>query len=69
MKLPVLGYTVLIHCQGVGTFAPHFPSMDEAEEFSNAMKLITDGTSVSEPLPVIASKNYIVNFDVQSAIT
>lgn len=69
MKMLVLGYTVLMHHQGVGTFAPHFPSIDEAEEFSNAMRILTDGTAISEPIPVVASKNYIVNFDEASAIT
>jgi len=33
------------------------------------MRILTDGTAISEPIPVVASKNYIVNFDEASAVT
>jgi hypothetical protein len=28
----------MMHNPGTGTFAPYFPNVDEAEEFSNAMR-------------------------------
>ena len=42
----------MMHHQDVGTFAPAFPTLDEAEEFSNAMRLITDNVAISEPVPL-----------------
>jgi hypothetical protein len=53
MKLPVTTWVVMIHNQDVGTFAPAFPNLDEAEEFSNAMRLLNDNMAVSEPVPVV----------------
>jgi hypothetical protein len=57
MKLPVTGYVVMMHSQDVGTFAPTFQTIDEAEEFSNAMRLVTDGVAISEPVPIVATQS------------
>ena len=53
MKFPVTAWIVMMHHQDVGTFAPAFPTLDEAEEFSNSMRLTTDGFSVAEPVPLV----------------
>jgi hypothetical protein len=53
MKLPVTAYLVLMHHQEAGTFSPAFPTLDEAEEFSNAMRAITSGLAVAEPIPMV----------------
>ena len=52
MKLPVTGYVVMMHHQELGTFAPGFPTMDQAEEFCNAVKM---GSTfmVAEPVPIV----------------
>jgi hypothetical protein len=52
MKLPVTTWIVMMHHQVAGTFAPAFPTLDEAEEFSNAIRATTDGFAVSEPVPM-----------------
>jgi len=59
MKMPVTEYVVMIHKRNVGTFAPAFPDMDTAEEFANAMRIITDDVSISEPVPVVAARDPI----------
>lgn len=53
MKLPVTAWIVMMHHQEAGTFAPAFPNIDEAEEFSNAMRLTTGGFAISEPVPLV----------------
>ena len=53
MKLPVTGYVVMMHHQDLGTFAPAFKTMDEAEEFSNAVRATTEGFAVAEPVPMV----------------
>lgn len=53
MKLPVTAWIVMMHHQEAGTFAPAFPTIDEAEEFSNAMRAITDGFAIAEPVPMV----------------
>lgn len=50
-------WVVLMHSPGVGTFAPSFSSIDEAEEFSNAMRIITEDAAVSEPIPVVKTES------------
>jgi len=45
-----------MHHQDAGTFAPAFRTIDEAEEFSNAMRLVTDNIAISEPVPVVATQ-------------
>jgi hypothetical protein len=55
MKLPVTAYLVLMHHQEAGTFAPAFPTLDEAEEFSNAVRATTEGFAVAEPIPMVSS--------------
>ena len=57
MDFPVTGYVVMMYNQDVGAFAPSFQTMDEAEEFANAMRLVTDGVSVSEPVPIVATQS------------
>lgn len=49
-------WVVLMHSPGVGTFAPYFTSIDEAEEFANSMRIITDDAAVSEPIPVVKTE-------------
>lgn len=66
MNLPVTGYVVMMHNQDVGTFAPTFRTIDEAEEFSNAMRLVTDGTAISEPVPIVATQSIKVKSWVES---
>ena len=60
MQLPVTNYVVMLHHHDVGTFAPAFPDLDAAEEFSNALRLITNDVAVSEPVPVAARQ--AINF-------
>jgi hypothetical protein len=55
MKLPVTAWIVMMHHQEAGTFAPAFPTLDEAEEFSNAMRATTEGFAVAEPVPLVPS--------------
>jgi len=43
----------MMHHQEAGTFAPAFPTIDEAEEFSNAMRATTDGFAIAEPVPMV----------------
>jgi hypothetical protein len=54
MKLPITGYVVMMHHDEVGTFAPAFRNMDQAEEFSNAMRLVTE-MAVAEPVPMVVA--------------
>ena len=61
---PVLkGYVVMLHHQVVGTFAPFFRTLDEAEEFSNALRLTTNDVAVSEPVPIINTKEIILEVE------
>jgi hypothetical protein len=53
MKLPVTAWIVMMHHQEAGTFAPAFPTIDEAEEFSNAMRATIEGFAVAEPVPMV----------------
>ena len=57
MKLTVTGYIVMMHNPDVGTFAPAFPNLDDAIEFSNAMRLISDNIAVAEPIPLVATSS------------
>ena len=52
MKLPITAWVVLMHHQEAGTFAPAFPTLDEAEEFSNALRATTEGFAIAEPVPM-----------------
>lgn len=56
MSLPVTGYVVFVHHIDIGAHAPQFASMDEAEEFANAIRAITKLT-VSEPIPVVLTES------------
>jgi hypothetical protein len=53
MKFPVTAWIVMMHHQEAGTFAPAFPTLDEAEEFSNAMRATIEGFAVAEPVPMV----------------
>ena len=55
MTLPVTSYVVFVYQGEVGTHAPHFPSMDEAEKFANGLRAVTKLT-VSEPIPITATE-------------
>ena len=55
MKLPVTAYIVMIHHADVGTFAPAFSNLDDAIEFSNAMRLVNDDLAVAEPVPLVST--------------
>ena len=59
MTIPVTShYVVLVYNEDVGAFAPAFPSLDEAEEFSNAIRAVVgDKLAVAEPVPVIATES------------
>ena len=56
----------MMHNPDVGTFAPAFKSLDEAEEFSNAMRLITDNVAISEPVPVVVTQSIKVEVSERS---
>jgi hypothetical protein len=53
MKLPVTAWIVMLHHQEAGTFAPAFQTLDDAEEFSNAMRAITNNIAITEPVPLV----------------
>ena len=57
MKLPVTAYVVMMHHQDVGTFAPAFPNLEDAIDFSNAMRLVTNNVAVAEPVPLVATES------------
>ena len=47
----------MVYNEDIGAFAPAFPSLDEAEEFSNAIRAVVNNLAVSEPVPVLATEN------------
>ena len=57
MKLPVTAYVVMMHHQDVGTFAPAFPNLEDAIDFSNAMRLVTNNMAIAEPVPLVATES------------
>ena len=59
MTIPVTShYVVMVYNEDIGAFAPAFPSLDEAEEFSNAIRAVVgDKLAVAEPVPVIATES------------
>jgi hypothetical protein len=57
MKLPVTAYIVMMHHQDVGTFAPAFSNLEDAIDFSNAMRLVTNNMAIAEPVPLIATES------------
>ena len=61
MKLPVTAYLVMMHHHDVGTFAPAFPNLDDAIEFSNAMRLVNDQLSVAEPVPLVSTVSTVAD--------
>ena len=58
MVFPVTSYIVFIYQGEVGTHAPHFPSLDEAEKFANDLRAVSNNLTVSEPIPVTATESY-----------
>lgn len=61
MKLPVTAYVVMMHHQDVGTFAPAFPNLEDAIDFSNAMRLVTNNVAIAEPVPLVATESLGLN--------
>ena len=61
VEMKVTSWVVMIHVPSMGTYAPQFPSIDEAEEFSNAMRVLTDDTAVSEPIPIVKTQTVKVD--------
>ena len=49
MAFPVTGYVVFVYNDKIGSHAPQFKSMDEAESFANGVRVTTNLT-VSEPV-------------------
>ena len=58
MVFPITSYIVFVYQGEVGTHAPHFPSMDEAEKFANDLRAVSNNLTVSEPIPVTATESY-----------
>ena len=52
MQFPVTGYVVFVYSEKIGSHAPQFRSMDEAESFANGVR-VTTSLTVSEPIPVV----------------
>ena len=59
MKLTVTHYVVMLHKPGYGTYTPAFPSFEEAQDFSNAIRLMVETAAVSEPVAVVATKDML----------
>mgnify|MGYP000023026213 FL=1 len=57
MGFPVTGYVVFVYHSDVGSHHPQFASIDEAEQFANDLRALTNLT-VSEPIPVIATESH-----------
>jgi len=49
----------MLHHQEAGTFASVFQTMDDAEEISKAMRAITSGIAVAEPIPLVQTTSTI----------
>ena len=47
MTFPVTGYVVFVYNDKIGSHAPQFKSMDEAESFANGVRVTTNLTAVS----------------------
>ena len=56
MVFPITSYIVFVYQGEVGTHAPHYPSLDEAEKFANDLRALNKLT-VSEPIPEVATEN------------
>ena len=63
MKFPVTSYVVMIYNEDIGAFAPAFPDIDKAEEFSNAMRLATSNLAISEPVPITPEQKIHISVD------
>lgn len=63
MKFPVTSYVVFMYNEDIGSFAPAFPDLDSAENFSNAMRLATANLAISEPVPVTAEQRISVSVE------
>jgi|TARA_R100001086_G_scaffold16755_1_gene8203 hypothetical protein len=55
MTFPVTGYVVFVYNDKIGSHAPQFKSMDEAESFANGVR-VTTSLTVSEPIPVLLTE-------------
>ena len=56
MPFPITGYTVFIGHPEIGAHQPQFQTIDEAEEFANGLRAVSNLT-VSEPIAVIATEH------------
>ena len=50
----------MLHKPGYGTYTPAFPSFEEAQDFSNAIRLMVETAAVSEPVAVVATKDVVL---------
>ena len=55
MNPKITSYYVFIHDHRIGPHAPQFDNMDDAENFANAMRAVTN-CIVSEPIPVVITE-------------
>lgn len=58
----------MMHHQDAGTHAPAFPNIDDAENFANSVRAtVGNEWSVSEPVPVLATKTITIREEVTTA--
>ena len=55
MNPKITSYVVFVHNHRIGAHAPQFENMDDAENFANAIRAVTD-LIVSEPIPVVITE-------------
>ena len=55
MNPKITSYVVFVHDHRIGAHAPQFENIDDAENFANAMRAVTDFI-VSEPIPVVITE-------------
>ena len=55
MNPKITSYYVFIHDHRVGPHAPQFDNIDDAENFANSMRAITQCV-VSEPVPMLMTE-------------
>ena len=55
MNPKITSYVVFVHDHRIGAHAPQFENLDDAENFANAMRAVTN-CIVSEPIPVVITE-------------
>ena len=55
MNPKITSYVVFVHDHRIGAHAPQFENMEDAENFANAMRAVTN-CIVSEPIPVVITE-------------